>query len=237
MRNGLLIGIHVIACVQFAFAVYYDYTHVSIPTHVLKTQGAYGGKFKYLTFWDGIIQAIFFFICMLNDWFGTNAVSPKKPPFIRRLKDYVHAVYSFPLAMFVGILFWSIMLVDRELVFPKILDAYFPWWLNHLMHTMIMVSIIIETFIAPRKYPKRMEGLLGLNIFLLIYLIWLHVIYVKSGIWVYPVIDVLPLSLRIAFFAFLLLLSTMLYFLGETLDNIVWGNEYTKQQKSYAKSK
>lgn len=46
-----------------------------------------------------IIQAVFFFICMLNDVFGTNAVSPKKPPFIRKLKDYVHAVLSFPVAM------------------------------------------------------------------------------------------------------------------------------------------
>lgn len=36
---------------------------------------------------------------MLNDWFGTNAVSPKKPPFIRKLKDYIHAILSFPIAM------------------------------------------------------------------------------------------------------------------------------------------
>lgn len=46
-----------------------------------------------------IIQAIFFFICILNDWFGTNAVSPKKPPFIRKLKDHVHAILGFPIAM------------------------------------------------------------------------------------------------------------------------------------------
>lgn len=36
---------------------------------------------------------------MLNDWFGTNAISPKKPPFIRKLKDHIHAILSFPIAM------------------------------------------------------------------------------------------------------------------------------------------
>ncbi|XP_017788085.1 PREDICTED: androgen-induced gene 1 protein-like isoform X2 [Habropoda laboriosa] len=195
------------------------------------------GQLKYLTIWNVIIQAIFFFICMLNDWFGTNAVNPKKPPFIRKLKDYIHAVFSFPIAMFVGVTFWALMFVDRELVFPKVLDAYFPWWLNHLMHTMIMVSIVIETILAPRKYPKRSKSLLGLSLFMITYLVWIHVIYYKSGIWVYPVIDVLSLPLRVAFFASMMLFSMMLYYLGETLDNFVWGNEHTKQQKSYAKSK
>lgn len=38
-------------------------------------------------------------MCLLNDCFGTNAVSPKKPPFIRKLKDHMHASFSFPIAM------------------------------------------------------------------------------------------------------------------------------------------
>jgi len=64
-----------------------------------------------------------------------------------------------------------------------------------------------------------------------------HVIYYKSGIWVYPVMDVLTLPLRIVFFAVLLTFCVILYFVGETLNNIIWGNEYTKHKKSHAKSK
>ncbi|XP_076675291.1 androgen-induced gene 1 protein isoform X2 [Andrena cerasifolii] len=237
MRDSLLIGFHVISCVQFAFSVYYDYTYVIVPPTLSRMHNSYGGKFKFLTFWDAIIQAVYFFICLLNDLFGTNAANVKKPPFIRKLKDYIHAVLSFPLSMFVGITFWSLMLIDRELVFPKFLDAYFPWWLNHLMHTMIMVSTITETLIAPRTYPKRSKGLLGLVMFLLIYLVWVHIIYIKSGVWVYPVMEVLTLPLRILFFATLLAFSTTLYIIGESMDNLVWGNEYTKHQKSHVKSK
>ncbi|XP_047368723.1 androgen-induced gene 1 protein-like isoform X4 [Vespa velutina] len=235
MRESILIGFHVIACLQFAYSVYYDYTYTVVPQNIMKVHSAFGGRFKFLTFWDAILQAVFFFICIMNDWYGTNAVSPKKPPFIRKLKDYVYATLSFPIAMFVGITFWSIMCIDRELVLPKALDPYFPWWLNHLMHTMIMVSSIIEMLLAPRKYPKRSHGLAGLLSFTLTYLIWMHVIYFMSGIWVYPVMEVLTPPLRVVFFIVLLALVLILYFAGEMLNNLVWGNEQTKQHKSHSK--
>jgi len=49
--------------------------------------------------------------------------------------------------------------------------------------------------------------------------------------------DVLTQPLRIVFFIVLLTFCTILYFVGETLNNIIWGNEYTKHKKSHAKSK
>ncbi|XP_029176526.1 androgen-induced gene 1 protein-like isoform X1 [Nylanderia fulva] len=237
MREGLAIGFHAVTFLQFAFAVFYDYTYTIVPYNVTRVHSAFGGKFKFLTFWDAILQAIFFLICLLNDFYGTNAVNPKKPPFVRKLKDYFHASIGFPVAMFVGVTFWALMFVDRELVLPKALDPYFPWWLNHLMHTMIMVTTVFEMIVAPRQYPKRSRGLGILVSFMLVYLVWMHIIYYKSGIWVYPVMDVLTQPLRILFFAVLLMFCTILYFVGEMLNNIVWGNEHTKHKKSHAKSK
>ncbi|XP_031844584.1 androgen-induced gene 1 protein isoform X1 [Nomia melanderi] len=237
MRDSLLFVFHVISCVQFSFAVYYDYVHVVVPRRSTEIHSDYGGKFKFLTFWNAIVQAIFFFICMLNDWFGTNAVNPKKPPFIRKLKDFVHASFSFPGAMLVGIVFWTLMFIDRELIFPKALDAYFPWWLNHLMHTMIVVSILVETILAPRKYPKRLHGVLATTGVEILYTIWMHIIYYKSNAWVYPVMDVMSFPVRMVFIAALLTFGAIVYIAGEALDNFVWGNEHNKQQKSHAKSK
>ncbi|XP_043475174.1 androgen-induced gene 1 protein-like isoform X2 [Leptopilina heterotoma] len=224
MKDTFFIIFHASACALFAFGVYYDYAHVVIPKEAGRTHGAYGGKFKFLTFWDAILQAIFFFICMLNDVYGTNKSSPKKTPFIRRFKDFFHAALSFPVGMFVGVTFWSLMFVDRELVLPKALDPYFPSWLNHLMHTLIVVTTVTEMFIAPRQYPKRTQGLGGLLSFMLTYLVWMHVIYMKSGIWVYPVMEVLTVPLRIAFIVVLLLFTVILYFTGETFNHLIWGN-------------
>lgn len=63
---------------------------------------------------------------MLNDIFGTNEVSPRKTPALRQLKDYVFGAFAWPLALNVGVSFWTLMAIDRELVLPKVLDPYFP---------------------------------------------------------------------------------------------------------------
>ncbi|XP_043475173.1 androgen-dependent TFPI-regulating protein-like isoform X1 [Leptopilina heterotoma] len=216
--------IHMAMSGIYVFTAYYAFFHLDIPMLRRSTEYFDPGQFKYLTVWNVILQAIFFFICMLNDVYGTNKSSPKKTPFIRRFKDFFHAALSFPVGMFVGVTFWSLMFVDRELVLPKALDPYFPSWLNHLMHTLIVVTTVTEMFIAPRQYPKRTQGLGGLLSFMLTYLVWMHVIYMKSGIWVYPVMEVLTVPLRIAFIVVLLLFTVILYFTGETFNHLIWGN-------------
>ncbi|XP_008208004.1 androgen-induced gene 1 protein isoform X2 [Nasonia vitripennis] len=237
MGENLLIVFHAAAFVQFAFSVYYDLFHTHVPIEVGRVHNAYGGKFKFLTFWDAIAQTFFFLICLLNDIFGTNSVSPKKRPFIRRFKDFYHAAVGFPVSMFVGVTFWGLMAVDRELVLPKALDPYFPWWLNHLMHTMIMVTTVLEMIMAPRQYPKRSQGMGGLLGFMLIYLAWMHFVYYKSGVWAYPVIEVLSVPLRVVFYLILFVFSSGLYFAGEALDRLIWGSTVKTVDKGSKKKK
>nr|XP_012235073.1 PREDICTED: androgen-dependent TFPI-regulating protein-like isoform X1 [Linepithema humile] len=237
MAHSINTLFHLASLTAYGFTHYYTFNKLHVPMlkEVFKEYDP--GQMKYLTVWNVILQAVFFLICFLNDLVGTNAVNPKKPPFTRKLKDYFHASLGFPIAMFVGVTFWALMLVDRELVLPKALDPYFPWWLNHLMHTMIVITTTIEMIIAPRQYPKRSRSLGILAIFMLTYLVWIHVIYYKSGVWVYPVFEVLTPPLRIVFFLVLLTFCTILYFAGEALNNLIWGNEHTKHKKSHAKSK
>lgn len=125
--------------------------------------------------------------------------------------------------MFVGLTFWGLYAVDRELVFPKAIDQYFPAWLNHVMHTNIMLFILIEMYACYAKYPKRKLGMTVLISFMLTYLIWIHVIHAYTNVWVYPVLDVLNLPGRLIFFIGLMLLSLSLYMLGEKLSKLVWG--------------
>lgn len=73
-----------------------------------------------------IVQSLYFIIAFLNDFFGSNEVAPKKLPIIRRIKDYMFAAFAFPIAFNVGISFWTLFAINRELVFPKALDAFFP---------------------------------------------------------------------------------------------------------------
>ncbi|XP_037911957.1 androgen-induced gene 1 protein-like isoform X1 [Hermetia illucens] len=223
--------IHFIAAVTFWFALYYDYNHVRIPEQIHRMGNNFGGKFKFLTFLDAIIQAVYFTISLVNDFLGSNEVSPIQVPLIRKIKDYLMASLAFPVAMNVGISFWSLMAIDRELVFPKAFDAFFPGWLNHIMHTNIMIFIILELFISFRAYPKRRKGLLGLTVFMISYLIWIHVIKYYSGVWVYPVLDVLNFPLRLAFFVLILAITLSLYILGEFLNSRIWAKELKQLSK------
>ena len=143
---------HLIAAIQFIYSVYFDFKYVHPPKNqdFKLHQDDYGGKLKFLTIWDAvnnfgpfiailtglitfhfilsfqILQAIYFTICVINDFIGTNDVAPKKMPVIRKMKDYVMATFAFPVALNVGITFWGLYAIDRELVFPKALDAFFP---------------------------------------------------------------------------------------------------------------
>ncbi|XP_055613176.1 androgen-induced gene 1 protein-like isoform X3 [Uranotaenia lowii] len=222
---------HFITAVQFIYSVYYDFTYVHFPPEMRRPGGEFGGKLKFLTVWDAILQAIYFSICLINDCVGTNEVAPRKTPFIRKVKDYMLAAFAFPVALNVGVTFWTLMAIDRELVFPKALDAVFPGWLNHVMHTNIVIFMVLEICTSFRQYPSRKAGLTGLGIFMACYLGWLHVIRHYGGIWVYPVLDVLNLPQRILFFAASLIFSVGLYLFGEFFNNLIWTKEL-KQLKA-----
>lgn len=99
-------------------------------------------------------------------------------------------------------------MVEFELKFIFLIpDAFFPNWLNHIMHTnvsscddfyvtistilkfQIMIFVIMELFTSYRSYPSRKAGLVGLSIFMASYLGWIHVIKYNANIWVYPILD------------------------------------------------
>ncbi|KRF98392.1 uncharacterized protein Dwil_GK14825, isoform C [Drosophila willistoni] len=219
--RAVQILLHLTAVIQFNYGVYY-FNNVQLPT---STSHPFAGKFKFLTFLCAIIQALYYIVSLANDFVGTNELTPKRPPAIRRFKDWLLATLAFPVALNVGVTFWTLYAIDRELVFPKILDPVFPSWLNHVLHTNIVVFIVLELFTSYRAYPKRSTGLTGLAIFMGSYLIWIHIVKHYSGVWVYPVLEVLQLPQRILFFAAVLGFTFSLYVLGEFLNNIVWAKE------------
>ncbi|EDW36865.1 GL25826 [Drosophila persimilis] len=218
---------HLTAAVQFTYGIYYDYSYVEFPTTEpeMRIHHPFGGKFKYLTFLDALIQALYYIVSLVNDFVGTNELAPKRPPAIRQFKDWLMATLAFPVALNVGVTFWTLYAIDRELVFPKVLDPVFPSWLNHVLHTNIVVFIVLELFTSYRAYPKRSKGLTGLTIFMGAYLVWIHIVKHYSGVWVYPVLEVLQLPQRIVFFVAVIGFTLALYLVGEFLNNTVWAKE------------
>lgn len=93
------------------------------------------------------------------------------------------------------------------------------------MHTNIMLFITVELLTTFRQYPARRVCLTALTLFMVSYLVWIHIVRHYSGIWVYPVLEVLNLPQRIVFFAVCIAIGALQYIAGELLNNWFWKPE------------
>ncbi|KAK9505314.1 hypothetical protein O3M35_009398 [Rhynocoris fuscipes] len=168
----LSVSVHAIGAVHFIFGFYYDWVYVHIPPEISPIFEAFGSKLKFLTYWDVLLQALYFSISLINDIIGPKEKDSENTTVLNKVKDFFEASIAFPIAMFVGITFWSLMAIDRELVLPKALDPYFPSWVNHVMHTNIMIFQALEILTSSRKYPPRKYSILALFLFQTVYLSW-----------------------------------------------------------------
>lgn len=219
----------IIFCIS-SFTVCYDILYQDLGTGAgwesLFTYRGYGGKFKFLTFWCQIIQTSYYAFCLLNDVFGSN-VGPsqnlKSRSGLQRFRDFVFASIVFPIGTFVVITFWGIYAVDRELVFPKALDAFIPPWLNHVMHTTVLPFLLVEKFLVYHDYPSRSKGLLACIGFVGLYQLWVLWIAFRANIWVYPIMQVLDWPGRTAFFGACWVVVICIYITGEKISAALWG--------------
>ncbi|XP_073463659.1 androgen-dependent TFPI-regulating protein-like [Aquarana catesbeiana] len=185
----------------------------------------YGGRWKYLTFLNQVLQLVFFGICVSCDLIQL-CFSIRNPlcSFLTRLKNYAFATLVFPVGVFVVTSFWSLYVYDRELVYPKVLDSIIPEWLNHTMHTVILPLVLIEVFAYSHQYPGRKSGLGLLALFASVYLSWVLWVHHAADIWVYPILAKLdPVGMTVFFVASFLVMVPF-YYIGEFLTHWRWGS-------------
>ncbi|XP_051947693.1 androgen dependent TFPI regulating protein 1 isoform X1 [Xyrauchen texanus] len=186
---------------------------------------SYGGRWKYLTFINLVMQTVFFGFCVLVD--VIHAVLPVKrtrsgtPLILTNIRDFYFTVLAFPVGSFVFASFWTLYTYDRELVYPKFLDEIIPIWLNHALHTVIMPLLLVQMYLQNHKY-MRTKGIFSLALFAALYLSWVLWVHHASGIWVYPIMAHLsPVGLCI-FLGGASLTMAPLYLLGEKLNHMMW---------------
>ncbi|KAL7734922.1 hypothetical protein ACLKA6_011193 [Drosophila palustris] len=217
-RRWILIRLllHVVATLQLGYAVYYDYHYAKLPAMAveLRMEAPLGGKFKYLTFLNGLLQTGYHLLALSCDLWTLRG--------LHRLRDYLLASIVLPLGLTVSITFWALCGLYRESVYPDFLVRIYPVWLNQTMHTHVVVYALLDLCVAPHRYPQRKQGLAGLGIAMGCYLVWLHLVHYSTGIWVYPFLSALFAPLRWCFFALIVGLSFGCYLLGERLNYALW---------------
>ncbi|KAF4092274.1 hypothetical protein AMELA_G00019020 [Ameiurus melas] len=214
-----------------------NYKAIDMPAHQ-----TYGGSWKFLTFIDLVIQAVFFGVCVLTDLSsllmkGTANVEQERQ--LRKLiglRDWMMAVLAFPVGVFVVTMFWSLYLYDRNLVYPRLLDNFIPQWLNHGMHTTVLPFIIIEMRTTRHLYPSRVCGLLAVCCFCVGYVLWMCWVYNATGVWVYPLLEHIDTVARVVFFICLTALTGLYYIMGEILNSYIWDSSRSALESNKDKS-
>lgn len=187
----------------------------------------YGGRWKYLTFINLVMQTVFFGFCVVTDLIhivvsNKSARSGGLPLYLLKTRDYFFTVLAFPVGTFVCASFWSIYAYNRELVYPKFLDDIIPTWLNHALHTVILPLLLVQMYLQPHKHPSRAKGILSLAVFVSLYLAWVLWVHHVSGIWVYPIMAHLSPAGLVVFLGVASLTMAPLYVLGEKMHQLIW---------------
>ncbi|KAM5283407.1 androgen-induced gene 1 protein isoform 3-T3 [Hipposideros larvatus] len=203
-----------------------NYKAIEMPSHQ-----TYGGSWKFLTFIDLVIQAVFFGICVLTDLSSLltrgsgNQEQERQLKKLISLRDWMLAVLAFPVGVFVVAVFWIIYAYDREMIYPKLLDNFIPGWLNHGMHTTVLPFILIEMRTSHHAYPSRSSGLAATCTFSVGYILWVCWVHHITGMWVYPFLEHIGPGARIIFFGSTTILMNFLYLLGEVLNSYIWDTQ------------
>lgn len=95
-----------------------------------------------------------------------NEVIGKK---LKLWKGYIFTSFVFPFTLFVSMMFWSVYTINREWVLPEVTDAVIPGWLNHSLHTNILILLAVEIFLTNQLLPSFKSAFLGISIITLIY--------------------------------------------------------------------
>ncbi|XP_074608010.1 androgen-induced gene 1 protein-like isoform X1 [Acropora palmata] len=214
---GILLISHICGTMLFTYTLY---QHLQIKAPVNRRY--YGGKFKFLTFLNVLIQLVYFTTAIIGD---VVTLIKGRDGWLTKLRDIVFASLAFPICMFVSATFWGIYLMDRDLIFPKGMEEIIPPWLNHLLHTWCAVAIIMEGAFVKHRYPRNHVGLGLLLSFCLAYLLWITWVSHVTGFWVYPFLHVMSFSARIASVALAGFAVGSFYFFGKRMTRFIFGAE------------
>lgn len=136
----------------------------------------------------------------------------------KRFQNFLYISVAFPFGMLVVFSFWSNYYIDRDLVYPLILDSIIPSWVNHVMHT-LPLALVLENFLTPHSYPSSLwKGIWPGIVCAVVYISWVNYIYLQSGKWVYGIMRTLETPYRELYQASTVLTLCLFYKLGQYLN-------------------
>lgn len=195
----------------------------------LKSHESYGGRFKFLTFINMLLQFLYFNMAAVTGFH--EFVKKRKSEVFGSICDFTFACFVFPIGMTVSILFWSLYAADPHSCQTPEEAKFIPAWHNHYMHTFPFVSAIFELCFIKHNFPPRKKGMMSVLGFGVVYTAWILWVAFAGEIWVYPFLEKMSSIFIAAFFAGALSFVSVLYLVGERVAIRRWGQEAATEKK------
>lgn len=165
---------------------------------------------------------------------GTSTGTSTRPAQVGRYRAGLHAFFrglSFPLALIVGMLFWGVYWVDRELIYPKAFELHSPPLMNHIQHSVPAIAALLDMLLTDHHYePQTMLLDLGLvGGVSVLYVVMLLYVRMTQQVWLYPFIGLMGPSIQAVFFTLSVGMTVVCYFGGCFASKWLW-----KAKQKYA---
>ncbi|XP_050426633.1 androgen-dependent TFPI-regulating protein-like [Adelges cooleyi] len=189
-------------------------------------------RFRFFTNWNLIMQTLYFSGCLLHDIMkilnGPNWLNLGTK--FQNLLSASFASLILPTGILVSVTFWIFYGIDREVVYPKILDNYIPIWHNHGMHTVILPLVFAELMTTKHRFLPVKVLITIFNSFMFFYSTILLVTYLKNDRWLYPLLEKFSLPVAIAIILCFQFVFAGSLFAGVFIQNQVWGEKKRKEK-------
>ena len=150
---------------------------------------------------------------------------------LQRFRDFIFSTLALPLSILLTTSFWTIYGVNRELIWPSLLDKFYPLWVNHMAHTTCMLSQRIEMTMVFHAIPSTKTGIRISTGFFLTYLTWTLYLAFNKGVWIYPSLQKLPAIIRTVIILVFIVYGVVLFVVGKTLNGMIW-SRYAENKRS-----
>lgn len=176
------------------------------------------GLFKFLTYNSLILQ----FVSMILSLF--TYVIPR----FRYIRDVVFLSLSFPVGCHVVSTFWVVYYTQgRDTIYPISIEPYYPSWLNHVTHTILLPVNIAQVYISCHK-PHKYGSLISIG-FMLVYFTFILYIRLTVGMFPYPYMNDMNKISLIIYIGCMFFCSFGFYELGCNLSELFYPRRMSNQ--------